>query len=252
VGAGVATAAARKKRKRDGPAEDEVEEDLGDDDDDDDLDLEDDVNDNSVDSQQGESANPKSAKQQQDEEFWDSEDDRPDFVLAPSSSFATVSNVSENPSESSNVSNSSTTNNDNEHQDKHHQSKGEDKDNQGEQLGSILVEDTDDDDDDLDDDDDDDDEIAPQVSVSDADVQSMLANLHSAADPAVWCRYCGARASLNFEPGPWGEKQLCNHHYADWNQKLLQLPLDEPKQPVNPSANTEVNYAKFLCRRDTN
>ncbi|KAJ2219038.1 hypothetical protein IWW45_009409, partial [Coemansia sp. RSA 485] len=31
-----------------------------------------------------------------------------------------------------------------------------------------------------------------------------------------WCRYCGTTEGINWRPGPWGKRTLCNKHGCDY------------------------------------
>lgn len=31
-----------------------------------------------------------------------------------------------------------------------------------------------------------------------------------------WCRYCGTTEGVNWRPGPWGKRTLCNKHGCDY------------------------------------
>ena len=79
-----------------------------------------------------------------------------------------------------------------------------------------------------------------------------------------WCRYCGAIETSGWSNGPWGPKRLCvvsdyytivtltpkvhnslQAHYVKWKKGGLELPSDEPKQPLQPLENTQFKYIAY-------
>eukprot|EP00941_MAST-03F_sp_MAST-3F-sp1_P002345 g2345.t1 len=76
---------------------------------------------------------------------------------------------------------------------------------------------------------------------------------HEANGHGLWCRYCGARESSGWSRGPWGSKTLCVVHYVAWWQKKrlnLSKYKELPTEPINPDANTEPKYRKFLKKKE--
>ena len=63
--------------------------------------------------------------------------------------------------------------------------------------------------------------------------------------PRDWCRYCGARFSIRFGSGPWGNTSLCMPHHELYKKKQLKLSKKEYPElsaPINIDQNSELSY----------
>ncbi|KAI8379396.1 uncharacterized protein BYT42DRAFT_568655 [Radiomyces spectabilis] len=60
-----------------------------------------------------------------------------------------------------------------------------------------------------------------------------------------WCRYCGTTEGVNWRPGPWGKRTLCNKHGCDYKgyglasrlprldlSEYAEEPLEERRRPI--------------------
>lgn len=54
-----------------------------------------------------------------------------------------------------------------------------------------------------------------------------------------WCRYCGTTNGVNWRPGPWGKKTLCNRHGCDF--KGYGFAAHKPKLDLTPFLNEPLN-----------
>ena len=64
----------------------------------------------------------------------------------------------------------------------------------------------------------------------------------------LWCRYCGARASIKWLNSPWGDKKLCNNHGTLWKEGILPNSHGDIAEPqgiesvIAPNENTEKGF----------
>ncbi|OMJ10853.1 hypothetical protein AYI70_g10074 [Smittium culicis] len=65
-----------------------------------------------------------------------------------------------------------------------------------------------------------------------------------------WCRYCGTTEGINWRPGPWGKRTLCNKHGCDYKgygfasktprldlRSFIDEPIENRKRPILQSCN---------------
>ncbi|KAJ2799501.1 hypothetical protein H4R20_004417 [Coemansia guatemalensis] len=82
---------------------------------------------------------------------------------------------------------------------------------------------------------------------------------HSGVD---WCRYCGTTEGINWRPGPWGKRTLCNKHGCDYKgygfaSKMPRLNLkafaDEAlEERIRPVLQTFCQICQQDCSEDSN
>lgn len=67
-----------------------------------------------------------------------------------------------------------------------------------------------------------------------------------------WCRYCGTTEGVNWRPGPWGKRTLCNKHGCDFKGygfacKLPRLDLTSyAHETVDQRIRPVLQHCKFL------
>ncbi|PWA00737.1 hypothetical protein BB558_003215 [Smittium angustum] len=72
-----------------------------------------------------------------------------------------------------------------------------------------------------------------------------------------WCRYCGTTEGINWRPGPWGKRTLCNKHGCDYKgygfasktprldlRSFIGEPVDERNMPI-------LQTYCYVCLKDT-
>ncbi|CAO3660589.1 hypothetical protein G6F70_006482 [Rhizopus microsporus] len=70
-----------------------------------------------------------------------------------------------------------------------------------------------------------------------------------------WCRYCGTTEGINWRPGPWGKRTLCNKHGCDYKGygfacKLPRLDLTEYlKEPLAKRTRPILQLYCSVCQK---
>ncbi|KAG1453292.1 hypothetical protein G6F56_007612 [Rhizopus delemar] len=70
-----------------------------------------------------------------------------------------------------------------------------------------------------------------------------------------WCRYCGTTEGINWRPGPWGKRTLCNKHGCDYKGygfacKLPRLDLTEYlKEPITKRIRPVLQHYCSACQK---
>ncbi|KAG1215528.1 hypothetical protein G6F35_010082 [Rhizopus arrhizus] len=70
-----------------------------------------------------------------------------------------------------------------------------------------------------------------------------------------WCRYCGTTEGINWRPGPWGKRTLCNKHGCDYKGygfacKLPRLDLTEYlKEPISKRIRPVLQLYCSICQK---
>ncbi|KAI9264811.1 hypothetical protein BY458DRAFT_556741 [Sporodiniella umbellata] len=70
-----------------------------------------------------------------------------------------------------------------------------------------------------------------------------------------WCRYCGTTEGINWRPGPWGKRTLCNKHGCDYKGygfacKLPRLDLTEYlKEPITKRIRPVLQHYCSICQK---
>ncbi|ORZ25994.1 hypothetical protein BCR42DRAFT_401391 [Absidia repens] len=93
---------------------------------------------------------------------------------------------------------------------------------------------------------------APEVAIR---YSSQDLYKHLLKQRVDWCRYCGTTEGVNWRPGPWGKRTLCNKHGCDYKGygfacKLPRLDLTAfVKEPMDQRVRPVLQLFCSCCHR---